>query len=522
MKNALLKPLAALLPAAMMLLMPLYSQADDYHFADVNHDGEVNLSDVNAVIDVILGNAVQPVQPTTQTFIANGVPFTMVKVDGGIFTMGSADDDPDARPDERPAHRVQVSDYYIGQTEVTQELWDAVMGTQPSAFSGDKKPVERVSWDDCKEFIRRLNTLTGKQFRFPTEAEWEFAARGGNKSQGYRYSGSNNVSDVAWWGFEKGGNNVNYTTQPVAQLAPNELGLYDMSGNVFEWCSDWYGGYPQPSLHLNLSRLDLEDIPDNASSVSATFTVAASNIINDVNVSIEGDGFSVSPTSFSAAYANSNNLEITVTYSGSKDIKSVGHVTISSKGCESVSLEVRYHFPTLEVYAYELNLPDIPDDADSTTGNIYMEGKNLVDDVTLNVEGEEFSVEPSIISPDIFGRVDTVVTVTYSGTSTEPVVGTVTIGSYGIETITLIFTAKKAEAGTDEPIEPNPDDQRIIKMESNNDEIIDVNPTGPDNGNYHIMRGGAWNVEARFCRVSYRYNREPSFRHFSVGLRLAM
>ena len=121
---------------------------------------------------------------------------------------------------------------------MTQELWKAVMGSNPSRFKGAQNPVESVSWDDCQDFIKKLNRLTGLTFRLPAEAEWEYAARGGKKSRHYKYSGSNNIFDVAWhdgnWGS---------STHAVGTKTANELGIYDMSGNVFEWCSDWYGGY---------------------------------------------------------------------------------------------------------------------------------------------------------------------------------------------------------------------------------------------------------------------------------------
>lgn len=141
---------------------------------------------------------------------------------------------------EKPAHRVTLSSYYINKYEVTQAEWKAVMGSNPSSFKGDNLPVEKVSWNDCQTFIRKLNALTGKNFRLPTEAEWEFAARGGNNSRGYKYSGSDNISSVAWYGDNSGDK-----THPVGQKSPNELGIYDMSGNVFEWCQDyWYETYP--------------------------------------------------------------------------------------------------------------------------------------------------------------------------------------------------------------------------------------------------------------------------------------
>ena len=159
----------------------------------------------------------------------------MVFVEGGTFQMGSDDDS----IDEMPVHQVTLSDYYIGQTEVTQELWQAVMGSNPSysGFKGAKNPVNFVSWNECQDFIRKLNSLTGANFRLPTEAEWEFAARGGNKSRGYQYSGSNDLGSVAWYKA-----NASSKVHPVGSKLPNELGLYDMSGNVWEWCADWYSG----------------------------------------------------------------------------------------------------------------------------------------------------------------------------------------------------------------------------------------------------------------------------------------
>ena len=157
----------------------------------------------------------------------------MVYVSGGTFIMGG-----DESSDQTPTHSVTLSSYYICKYEVTQALWRAVMGSNPSKFKGDNLPVEQVSWNDCQTFINRLNSYTGRNFRLPTEAEWEFAARGGNYSRHYKYSGSNYISDVAWYGDNSGDR-----THPVGTKQANELGLYDMSGNVWEWCSDWYGSY---------------------------------------------------------------------------------------------------------------------------------------------------------------------------------------------------------------------------------------------------------------------------------------
>ena len=174
-----------------------------------------------------------------ESFTVNGVSFAMVPVAGGIFTMGATSEQgTNIDSNEKPTHQVTLSSYMIGKTEVTQELWFAVMGSKPSYFRGDNLPVEQVSWDDCQKFITKLNALTGKNFRLPTEAEWEYAARGGNMSQGYKYSGSNEIGDVAWHA-----NNSGLRSASVASKAPNELGIYDMSGNLWEWCSDWYGSY---------------------------------------------------------------------------------------------------------------------------------------------------------------------------------------------------------------------------------------------------------------------------------------
>ena len=163
------------------------------------------------------------------------IDIPMVYVAGGTFTMGASDNDSEAYSNEKPAHRVTVSSFYIGKYEVTQAQWKAVMGSNPSRFNGDNLPVEQVDWDDVQEFIRKLNAQTGKTYRLPTEAEWEFAARGGNSSRGYKYSGSNDLNSVAWYHDNSG-----EKTHPVGTKQPNELGIYDMAGNVWEWCSDWY------------------------------------------------------------------------------------------------------------------------------------------------------------------------------------------------------------------------------------------------------------------------------------------
>ena len=175
--------------------------------------------------------------------VKDGISIDMVRVEAGTFTMGATAEMKIPWDDEKPTHRVTLTnDYYIGKYEVTQALWKAVMGNNPSSFKGDNLPVEEVSWDDCQDFISKLNRITGKTFRLPTEAEWEYAARGGNKSRGYQYSGSSNLSDVAWYKDNSGSK-----THTVGTKQPNELGIYDMCGNVWEWCQDWYGKYSSSS-----------------------------------------------------------------------------------------------------------------------------------------------------------------------------------------------------------------------------------------------------------------------------------
>lgn len=169
------------------------------------------------------------------TFTIKDNELEMVYVEGGTFTMGSVD-----IKKARPEHQVTLDSYYIGKYEVTQKLWMDVMGDNPSKFVDFSHPVEQVSYDMCEVFLEKLSQITGKHFRFPTEAEWEYAAKGGNKSEGYLYSGSDAASEVAW--------NVNTTigyksTMPIGMKKPNELGIYDMSGNVEEFCSDWFGPY---------------------------------------------------------------------------------------------------------------------------------------------------------------------------------------------------------------------------------------------------------------------------------------
>lgn len=174
-----------------------------------------------------------------------GVDLIMIGVEGGEFEMGaSAEQIADASESEFPSHKVRLNGYYISETEISQLLWEKIMGENPSRNKGEKLPVEMVCWEDCNRFLKRLNSVSGRNFRLPTEAEWEYAARGGNLSQGYKYAGSDSIEDVSWYC-----DNSMSSTHDVGTKKPNELGIYDMSGNVWEWCSDRYKKYDPDTLN---------------------------------------------------------------------------------------------------------------------------------------------------------------------------------------------------------------------------------------------------------------------------------
>lgn len=239
---------------------------------EINHSQQHVEESVNVAENQPQLNFMKP-----QTFDVNGVSFNMIPVEGGTFTMGATPEMKNAQDDEIPSHQVGLNNYYIGETEVTQELWETVMGYNPSFFNFRQYPVENVSWQECQIFIKKINKIIGKKFRLPTEAEWEFAARGGNKSKGFQYSGGDNIDELAWyadncetefrdmllsdewqyceelapydeieheeysdtrWGITR-----KKMPHPVKLKLPNELGIFDMTGNVWEWCQDWFGDY---------------------------------------------------------------------------------------------------------------------------------------------------------------------------------------------------------------------------------------------------------------------------------------
>jgi formylglycine-generating enzyme required for sulfatase activity len=224
---------------------------------------------------ISLAFAAEKITITQKDINDDWVEIEMIFVKGGTFRMGCVGKD--CLKSEKPAHSVTLSDFYIGKYEVTQKQWAWVMGSNYinkllPRFKGDNLPVSNISWDDAQEFILKLNSKTGKKYRLPTEAEWEYAARGGAKSKGYKYSGSNDIDDVAWYNVNSGDmilsagiedeymNSLDFQGYDrlmqsnrnrmwaVGSKMPNELGIYDMSGNVCEWVNDWFDGKPYDSV----------------------------------------------------------------------------------------------------------------------------------------------------------------------------------------------------------------------------------------------------------------------------------
>lgn len=210
---------------------------------------------------------------SSKEFTVNGITFSMITVEGGIFKMGATKDQKEMSILEKPVHEVELDGFMIGKFEVTQALWNAVMGKISSSNENLDYPVVYVSWNDCQEFIKKINELTGQTFRLPTEAEWEFAARGGTKSKKTMYAGGKKIKEVGFCWENSGDKPLkgeynstrvrknNCSIKPVGKLNPNELGIYDMSGNVREWVNDYWGYYSsEPQKNPKGSSYDKEKI----------------------------------------------------------------------------------------------------------------------------------------------------------------------------------------------------------------------------------------------------------------------
>jgi hypothetical protein len=277
-------------------------------------------------------------------------------------------------------------------------------------------------------------------------------------------------------------------------------------------------------LYVSPRALFLEDIPAGGNETSGTLTISGYHLTDDVHITIEGDGFSVNPQVIDVSDANNHDVRVSVSYSGPNADPASATITVSSKGADDVMINASYHWPELEVFVDDpLFLHNEVINGDTIVGgSIMLNGNHLLDDVVLSIDRDDFSLNPSVINP-INGRIEgALVAVTYSGTSTEPVSGTITISSTGLPDQSITVVAQKvSQDSTQMSFRIN----HRYKSAIDNDAYhgyVDIDPKGPSYGSYHVIRGGSWNVEARFCRNSYRYNNKPEFKHYSIGMRLAL
>ncbi len=485
----------------------------------------------------------KPEDKNSETFTVNGVSFKMICVDGGSFTMGgTSEQGSDAEGSEKPTHSVTLSTYYIGETEVTQELWRAVMGSNPSYFSGSRKPVERVSWDDCQEFIRQLNSLTGQNFRLPTEAEWEFAARGGTKSRGYKYAGSNTIGDVAWYA-----DNSNSQTHDVATKAANELGLYDMSGNVEEFCQDWYGRYSSSSQtnptgpSSGSTRVYRGGSWRNYAAgcrVSHRFNDSPSNAYVSYGLRLAISQANATPEDESSEMFTVNDISF-------KMIRVEGGTFTmggtSEQGSDVDSDEKPTHRVTLSTYYIgETEVTQELWQAVMFYNPSYFSGaKKPVESVSWD-GCQEFISKLNTLTGQNF-RLPTEAEWEYAARGGNKSLGYKYAGSNTIGDVAWYWDNIPSQSsgntgfGTQNVATKQANELGLYDMSGNVWEWCQdrygsyssssqTNPTGPSSGSYRVNRGGNWFGNASYCRVSRRnfISQSPGFGNFNLGLRLAL
>ena len=495
----------------------------DYHpdLCDLNGDGTVNVSDVTTLVNIILNGDTE--SSDMQTFTVNGVTFKMVTVEGGTFTMGGTSEQGAVASDEKPTHSVTLSTYLIGKTEVTQELWQAVMGTNPSTTKGNTFPVVKVSWNDCQTFIKKLNVLTGKNFRLPTEAEWEYAARGGNKSKAYKYSGSSTIDNVAWYKANAG------IIKPVASLQPNELGIYDMSGNVWEFCNDWYGNYSGEAQtnpigpasgdyrvqrggscatgadQCRISYRGAADptVPFDHVGLRLCLSTEPSFTVNGVSfemVEVEGGTFTMGATAEQTGVFGDEKPTHQVTLPSYY----IGKTEVTQELWQAVMGSNPSNFTGTNLPVEKVSW----DDCKTFIAKLNaLTGKNF----RLPTEAEwEFAARGGNKSRGY----------KYSGSNTLS---------------NVAWYVDNSDNKTHPVAAKTPNELGIYDMSGNvlewcNDwysssyytSESQTNPTGPDSGSSRVRRGGSWNYSENTCRVSYRGNTTPSFRYNYLGLRLCL
>ena len=495
----------------------------DYHpdLCDLNGDGTVNVSDVTTLVNIILNGDTE--SSDIQTFTVNGVTFKMVTVEGGTFTMGGTSEQGAVASDEKPTHSVTLSTYLIGKTEVTQELWQAVMGTNPSTTKGNSFPVVKVSWNDCQTFINKLNVLTGKNFRLPTEAEWEYAARGGNKSKAYKYSGSSTIGNVAWYKANAG------VIKPVASLQPNELGIYDMSGNVWEFCNDWYGNYSGEAQTNPIGPASGDyrverggSCATSADQCRISYRGAADPTVPFDHVGLRlclstEPSFTVNGVSFDMVEVEGGTFTMGATAEQTGvfgDEKPTHQVTLPS-----------YYIGKTEV-TQELWQAVMGSNPSNFTG------KNLPVEKVSWDDCKTFIAKLNALTGKNF-RLPTEAEWEFAARGGNKSRGYKYCGSNTLSDVA--WYVDNSDNKTHPVAAKTPNELGIYDMSGNvlewcNDwysssyytSESQTNPTGPDSGSSRVRRGGSWNYSENTCRVSYRGNTTPSFRYNYLGLRLCL
>ena len=489
---------------------------------------------------------------SVRTITVNGVSFDMVKVQGGTFTMGATSEQgSDAVSDEKPTHKVTLSDYMIAKIEVTQELWQAVMGSNPSYFKGNNLPVEQVSWNDCQEFIEKLNSLTGLNFRLPTEAEWEYAARGGNKSKGYKYSGSNYIGSVAWYT-----STTNHSgTKPVATKAPNELGLYDMSGNVWEWCSDRYGSYSNGS----------QTNPKGPSSGScrvfrggswnhlATLCRVSNRICPSPDCSLSDVGLRLALVEGEVSQETEEPKTATKLETSIEPVFEYKTYTVNGVSFDMVAVKGGRWFTmgatseqgndaynSIEKPIHEVTLSNYMIGKTEVTQELWQavmgknpscfKGDNLPVEYVSYKDCQKFIKKLNKITGLNF-RLPTEAEWEYAARGGNKNKGYKYSGSNDIGSVAWYdgnSSFKTHAVATKSPNELGLYDMTGNVLEWCSDwygsysSSSQTNPKGPSEGSYRVIRGGSWISYAGFCRVSYRFNFDPDDRSYGLGLRLAL
>ena len=457
---------------------------------------------------------------------------SMVYVEGGAFQMGgTSEQGSDAYDDESPVHMVTVSSFHMGETEVTQRQWSAIMGNNPSSIKGDNLPVESVSWYDCQEFIQKLNQLTGKNFRLPTEAEWEYAARGGNRSSGYKYSGSNSIGSVAWYN-----GNSSSITHPVKTKSPNELGFYDMSGNVSEWCSDWYSSYGS-SVQINPSG------PASGSSRvlrggswddHAKYCRVSYRCVSNPDNRNSSYGFRLvlvlqSPGDESIVVAQEIMASMKYVEGGTFQMGGT-----SEQGSDAYDDESPVHMVTVSSFHMgETEVTQRQWSAIMGNNPSSIKGDNLPVESVSWYDCQEFIQKLNQLTGKNF-RLPTEAEWEYAARGGNRSSGYKYSGSSGSISIDdVAWYDGNSDSKTHPVRSKSPNELGLYDMSGNVWEwcsdwyggygsSAQINPSGPASGSNRVFRGGSWYAYARSCRVSYRLSSNPGTRSHDRGFRLVM